>query len=164
MTTISHPSDYVTQLEMRLAELREVKNLSHFYRWEIMRYEGGEVDIELSTLLTKDERRRAVTLRLGVHYSTLRRQIRRRLLDYYIDADFEIRNVDGVIEMSRSEIVLTPELLRLMLSISIGAIRGMLAMRTANSFLANFPLPVYDLEHLISRMSYAGNEVAYYAG
>lgn len=39
-----------------------------------------------------------------------------------------------------------------MLSVSVGALRGMLALRTANTFLANFPLPLLDLTEIMDHM------------
>ena len=38
------------------------------------------------------------------------------------------------------------------LSVSVGALRGMLALRTANTFLANFPLPLLDLTEIMDHM------------
>lgn len=149
------------QMDMRLINLHEVASQSRMYRWEFVRYDGSDVDVELSTKLNRDVKRSTIHLRLGAHYTTFRSQIRRRLLDYVIDAEFEIKDVRGVIEASPTEMVITPALMRLMLSISIGALRGMIALRTQNTFLRHFPLPVYDMEELISTIDAAGYELAY---
>lgn len=149
------------EVDIRLIGMREMRSLTRFHRWEFMRANGSDVDVELSTKFDKDHRGHAVRMQLGAHYSALRGQIRRRLLDYVIETEFEIVDSEGVIEESRTELVLTPDLLRLMLSVSIGAIRGMIALRTAHTFLAHFPLPVYDLDSLIGTIAAAGNEYAY---
>lgn len=149
------------QLDMRLIDLHEVKSKTRMYRWEFLRYDGSDVDVEISTRVNRDPRRGTILLRLGAHYTTLRGMIRRRLLDYVIDAEYEINDVRGVIESSTTEFVFTPELMRLMLSISIGAMRGMIALRTQNTFLQHYPLPVYNLDELIAHIDAAGHELAY---
>ncbi|MBD5254582.1 MAG: hypothetical protein HDS53_00680 [Barnesiella sp.] len=149
------------QMDMRLINLHEVASQTRMYRWEFLRYDGSDVDVELSTRLNRDPKRGTIRLRLGAHYTTYRSQIRRRLLDYVIDAEYEIHDVRGVIEASPTELVITPGLMRLMLSISIGALRGMIALRTNHTFLKHFPLPVYDLDELISTIDAAGYELAY---
>lgn len=149
------------ELDIRLVELRENKQLTQMHRWEFMRYSGTAVDVELSTNFRKDGPKRLVVLELGAHYSTMRGQIRRRLLDYVVDAEFEINDIDGVIDADREELVLTTDLLRLMLSIAIGAIRGMIALRTSGTFLVHYPLPVYNLDEMVDNIVAAGAEVAY---
>lgn len=149
------------ELDLRLIELRENKRLTRIHRWEFMRFNGSEVDVELSTDFNRDMAHRTITLRLGAHYSALRNQLRRRLLDYVIDVEFEIMRPDGLIVVEEDEITLTPNLLHLMFSIAMGALRGMIALRTANTFLAHFPLPVYNLYELIDHITAAGEEMAY---
>lgn len=149
------------ELDIRLLELRENKRLTKINRWEFMRFSGTEVDVELSTDFNRDRVHRTITLQLGAHYTALRSQIRRRLLDYVIDVEFEIMHPDGLIVVEDDEITLTPNLLHLMFSIAMGALRGMIALRTANTFLAHFPLPVYNLYDLIEHIAAAGEEMAY---
>lgn len=144
------------QIDLRLIELREVKPLTRLHRWEFMHFRGNKADVELSTHFDKDTSRNTVTLQLGAHYTVLRSQIRRRLLDYVIEAEFMISRADGLIVVSDHEMMITPDLLRLMLNISIGAIRGMIALRTAGTALARFPLPVYNLDRLIANIEDAG--------
>ena len=149
------------ELDRRLVNLSEVKHLTRIHRWEFMRFTGSEVNVELSTDFRMDSRRRTLTLRVGAHYSALRSQIWRQLLDYVVDAEFEINGESGLIEESEAGVIVTTDLLRLMLSITIGAMRGMIALRTANTFLAHFPLPIYDLEDLSAQIADVGHEVAY---
>lgn len=150
-----------TQMDMRLIDLHEVPSMTRFFKWEFVRYDGSDVDVEISARLNRDARRSTITLRLGARYTTFRNQIRRRLMDYFIDAEYEINDVRGIVEESATELVVTPELLRVMLSISIGALRGMIALRTQNTFLRHYPLPVYDMDELIAHIDAAGFELAY---
>lgn len=139
-------------IDIKLLQISEVKPFTHVNRWEMMLFRGGDVDVELSTEFRRNEPKRTVTLRLGAHYNTLRSQIRRRLLDYVIDAEFSVSALDDVVDMADHELLITPELLRMMLSITIGAIRGMIALRTSGSALAPYPLPIYNLDSLIGKI------------
>ena len=121
-------------VDIRLLELRESKTDSILHRWEVFRYNGSPVDVELSTDVTYERATHTVTLHLGVHYTTLRSQIRRRLLDYAIEAEF-------------------------LLSIGHGAMRGMISLRTAGTFLVHYPLPIYNMDKLIHNIEMAGEPI-----
>lgn len=145
-------------VDIRLLELRESKPDSVLHRWEVVRYNGSPVDVELSTDVTYERATHTVTLHLGVHYTTLRSQIRRRLLDYAIEARFQLIS-DGALEIDDDEVVISTELLRLMLSIGIGALRGMISLRTAGTFLVHYPLPIYNMDRLIHNIVMAGDPI-----
>jgi hypothetical protein len=145
-------------VDIRLLELRESKPDSVLHRWEVVRYNGSPVDVELSTDVTYERTTHTVTLHLGVHYTTLRSQIRRRLLDYAIEARFQLIS-DGALEIDDDEVVISTELLRLMLSIGIGALRGMISLRTAGTFLVHYPLPIYNMDRLIHNIVMAGDPI-----
>ena len=142
-------------VDIRLLELRESKTDSILHRWEVFRYNGSPVDVELSTDVTYERATHTVTLHLGVHYTTLRSQIRRRLLDYAIEAEFLLISEDSL-EIDDDEVVISTELLRLMLSIGLGAMRGMISLRTAGTFLVHYPLPIYNMDKLIHNIEMAG--------
>ena len=145
-------------VDIRLLELREAKSDSVLHRWEVVRYNGSPVDVELSNDVTYERATHTVTLHLGVHYTTLRSQIRRRLLDYAIEARFQLIS-DGALEIDDDEVVISTELLRLMLSIGIGALRGMISLRTAGTFLVHYPLPIYNMDRLIQNIVMAGDPI-----
>lgn len=145
-------------VDIRLLELRESKSDSVLHRWEVVRYNGSPVDVELSTDVTYERATHTVALHFGVHYTTLRSQIRRRLLDYAIEARFQLIS-DGALEIDDDEVVISTELLRLMLSIGIGALRGMISLRTAGTFLVHYPLPIYNMDRLIHNIVMAGDPI-----
>ncbi len=139
-------------IDIKLLKISEVKEFTHVNRWELMLFRGGDVDVELSTEFRRNTPEHTITLRLGAHYNTLRSQIRRRLLDYVIDVEFSVSALDGMADVEYHELLITPGLLRMMLSISIGAIRGMIALRTSGSALAPYPLPLFNLDALIENI------------
>lgn len=117
-----------------------------------MRYEGGKVNVALSASFNMCRESSEAIITVGVHYTTLRSQVIRKLMDYAVRARFEISDIKGLVDIEYGDILLPPGLLHLMLSVSVGALRGMLALRTANTFLANFPLPLLDLTEIMDHM------------
>lgn len=145
------------KLDIRLLRLDENHELTHLYRWEMMRYDGTPVDVNLSTDFSYRAGQRLVRLTLEVRYTTIRSQMSRRLLDYAITADFELTGDDA--EAGGKEIVVNSELVRMMISVGLGALRGMIALRTANTFLAHYPLPVYNVNALMEPIINAAKTV-----
>ena len=145
------------QLDIRLLRLDENRELTHLYRWEMMRYDSTPVEVNLSTGFSYRAGQRLVRLTLEARYTTVRNQMNRRLLDYAITADFELTGPDA--EAGREEIVVNEELVRLMISVGLGALRGMIALRTANTFLAHYPLPVYNVNKLMEPIINAAKTV-----
>lgn len=148
------------EIDIRLISLSEDRNQTHMYRWEMLRYTGATIDVELSTAFRVNRRRKTVSLLIGAHYTTLRTQILRHLLDYVIEAEFEVSDFNGVVDQQSGELLISTDMLSLMLSVGIGALRGMLALRTEGTFLSHFPLPVYDLDELIDNVVASGQNIA----
>lgn len=140
------------EFDIRLIDISEVKRASVIHHWETMRYEGGKVNVALSASFNMCRESSETIITVGVHYTTLRSQVIRKLMDYAVRARFEISDIKGLVDIEYGDILLPPGLLHLMLSVSVGALRGMLALRTANTFLANFPLPLLDLTEIMDHM------------
>ena len=134
-----------TELDIKLLRIEE--DSTHFYRWELMRYEATPVDVSLTSDFSYRAGRRLVSLRLTARYTTFRNQMNRRLLDYVVNSEFELLGPDA--EVSVEELVVDTELVRLMLGVALGAMRGMISLRTANTFLSHFPLPIYNINELM---------------
>lgn len=140
------------EFDIRLIDISEVKRASVIHHWETMCYEGGKVNVALSASFNMCRESSEAIITVGVHYTTLRSQVIRKLMDYAVRARFEISDIKGLVDIEYGDILLPPGLLHLMLSVSVGALRGMLALRTANTFLANFPLPLLDLTEIMDHM------------
>lgn len=137
-----------TDLDIKLARIEENRERSHFYRWEMMRYKDTPIDVQLASDFSYQRETGTVRLSLTARYTTMRDQVCRRLLDYCVSSDFEIHGVDA--KSAMTEILGTEDMLRLMLSVTVGAMRGMLALRTEKTFLANYPLPLYNIDNLVA--------------
>ncbi|MCF0213364.1 MAG: hypothetical protein HUK13_02785, partial [Muribaculaceae bacterium] len=53
--------------------------------------------------------------------------------------------------VTETSVYLPPELLGTMMSVGIGALRGMVALKTVDTPLAAHPLPIYAVSDLIGR-------------
>lgn len=150
----------VQELDIKLLRLDEDHSRTHIHRWEIMRYEGTPVDVNLFSDFSYRAEKHIVRLMLAARYTTLRGQICRRLLDYGITADFELMGPDA--EIDKEEIVVNAELVRMMIAVGLGALRGMLAIRTSNTFLSHYPLPVYNVDQLMQPIINASKTATFY--
>lgn len=135
------------ELDIRLLNIEEDRDRTHFYRWEMMRFEGTPVDVKLMSDFAHHTGSHIIHLSLTARYTTFRSQMCRHLLDYTVGADFELRGPDAT--LTKNEIIVDAHVIKLMFSVALGALRGMLALRTSNSFLANYPLPVYNVDTLM---------------
>lgn len=143
---------HLDELDIQLIGISELKRGCAVHHWELMRYEGGKVNVGLSARFDMSRESAIATVVVGVHYTTLRSQVVRKLMDYTIKARFEVSELSGMVDIEYGDILIPPGLLHLMLSVSIGALRGMVALRTANTFLANFPLPLMNLSEVMAHM------------
>lgn len=129
--------------------MRELPDATSISRWEIMRYSGGEISVTLkSKFAGKDADSNVVTLMLGVVYSYMKGMMLHRLLRYSIAVDFELSDA-GAFSIGDTGMDIPPRLMTLMYSSAIGAMRGMLALRTAGTFLKDYPLPLINISALV---------------
>lgn len=136
-----------TELDIRLLRIREDKTRTHFYHWEMMRYSATPVDVNLTSGYSYMAGQHVVRLTLSARYTTMRDMMTHRLMDYTVAADFEL--LGSCAEADTEEIIVSADIVKMMLGIAIGAMRGMIALRTAHTFLSNYPLPIYNLDELI---------------
>lgn len=140
------------EINISLLSVNENRQLTAISRWEIYRHpvkEPVDIDISVKFLPLSDT---SIVLRLGILYTSTRALVRRPLIRYTVDATFEVSNLEHLMEVDESGILLPRQLSVTMLSIAIGAARGMLALRTRGTFLEAHPLPLYDLRRLVRRV------------
>lgn len=142
------------EVDIRLSELHEVASLLSLDRRTIRRYDGSRIDVGLNVRMESDVKNSTVTMVVGVVYNTTRHIMRERLLQYTVAAEFEIDRLSEHIETDGVDAVVTPPLMTLMLGVTIGSLRGMLALRTASTKLADYPLPIFNISEIISRLAY----------
>ncbi|MCM1029294.1 MAG: hypothetical protein NC342_06685 [Pseudoflavonifractor sp.] len=150
-----------TSFSLRVARIDELPSLSDFHRWSIIRFKGEPVGVNLSTRYIIDPSTPdMLRLRLVAHYHTVRSQIIRPLIDYAIEVVFEVDNLQSMASEKDGELLLATGLLSLTLSVGIGALRGMIALGVRNTFLAHYPLPVFRIADLITKIAGPDGDMA----
>ena len=138
-----------SEYNIRIANVRELPGSISISRWELMRYSGGEISVTLKSKFTGGgDSNNVLTLMLGVTYSYMKGMMRHRLLHYSIAVDFEVGDA-GRFSIDDGGMDIPPRLMTLMYGAAIGAMRGMLALRTAGTFLKDYPLPLINISALV---------------
>ncbi len=138
------------EYNIRIANVREVPSVCHISRWERMRYAGGEIAVTLASKFIPHPEIHTISLRLTTTYCHMRSMMRHTILRYCIEMDFELEP-EGMPRFDNGKgIDLPPRLMMLMYGPAVGALRGMLAIRTANTFLQEYPLPLINISALVS--------------
>lgn len=148
------------EVNIRLSELQEIECLSTISHRNIRHYDGSPVRVALNVRIEPDERDRTVTMVVGVSYITTYRLMQERLLQYTVAAVFEFDDCEGHVSVGGDSCMINTSTMVMMLGVTIGSLRGMLALRTAGTFLRNYPLPIINISELVSRLAY-GSDVPF---
>lgn len=140
-----------TELDIRIKSVRELRRRCEVYRWELMLYNGSPIDLDISADFVRTEKG-DLRLQIGAHYTCLRSMIVRRLLDYVIEVTFEVDGIENCADISDGEMLIDPDVLTLMMGVALGALRGMVALRTEGSVLEKHPIPIMRIADLIRRL------------
>lgn len=146
-----------TPIDIQVSSVRELRRQCEVYRWELLLFDNSPVDIEISVdfVRTPD---RSLRLQIGAHYTYLRAQVMRPLLDYVTEVVFRIPDLDNIADITDSgEMLIDPEALAMMMGIGLGALRGMVALRTEGSALEKHPIPIMSIAELITQLAPAAS-------
>lgn len=141
-----------TDLNFKITRIAEDSGLTMLHRWEMMRYEGAPIHVELNAHIIRhgpDD----LSLTLGARYLTVRALVRRELLSYVMTADFHIGGLNDIASFDDADALIPVDIMRMILNAGIGALRGMIALRTAGTVLESHPLPMFNLRELVSRIT-----------
>lgn len=138
-------------IDIRIVSVVENHEETVMHRWEMIRHNGSPVNVEINAKFDIEGKDRLV-LRLSATYTTIRSLIVRPLLHYSMEASFDVDHLDEISVEADGTVLLPRELLVMAMGVGIGALRGMIAVKTADTFLAHYPLPLFDLRSLVSNM------------
>lgn len=144
------------EADIRIVLVRELGPNNRISRTELMRYRSGmPITVSLSTrfVIPPDADNRVCVVMTAV-YHVVRGLIRRSLLNYSVEVVFEVGDINEVLEFTGDRISLPLPLLKVMLSTTVGTLRGMLASRTSRTVLHNHPLPILNVSELVSSLAY----------
>ena len=105
-----------------------------------------------------DVKRDYFKLITGVRYIRRRNFIGQELLFYRIAVVYKIEKLGDFVKLENSQVIVDTRLLALLLSISIGSMRGMLALRTQNTVFKNYPLPLINVSEILTSMNITDSE------
>ena len=138
------------EFDIKVKSVKEMRKLSEVYRWELMLAPtGAPIDLCISFDFITVPHSSELKVQIGAHYTCLRGQIVRKLLDYVIEVTFDIEELGIEADIADGEALIDAEVLALMLGVSVGALRGMVALRTEGSVLEKYPVPVISIRELM---------------
>lgn len=139
---------------VRVGRITPLHAETRFFHWNILRHAEEPVEVTLGTSYTVSKSSPGIlTLRLVACYHSLRNLIIRPLLKYAMEVEFEIDNLDEIVDINERSIIIPPDILHLTLGVGIGALRGMLALECRHSSLTHYPLPIMNIGDIISRLA-----------
>jgi len=71
------------------------------------------------------------------------------IMGYQAKVTFVIENLSTFLINNGNQFTVNPDFIPFLLNTSIGALRGMLALKTASTALHNYPLPIIDMNQLL---------------
>lgn len=143
------------EFDIRISAIRELTSENKFHRWGILRYNGYPVKVSMSASILPDVTQNLLTLTLGVRYVSSKDEGGKELLRYNVLIDFEIENLGERIQITEKAVKVPSHLLTLIISVGVGALRGMLAQRTAGTAFDKYPLPLMNISEIVSTIMYS---------
>lgn len=144
--------DYA-DIEVSLVSIRQVPERTKIFSRAIRHYAGGEVGVSLRTWLTPIRGKDEVELTAEVVYSDRGTMMHSIMLTYCVAARFAFSDAENFFDIDGDRLLITHHLLTLMLGTVIGALRGMIALDTAPTSLASYPLPLLNVADLAASLS-----------
>jgi hypothetical protein len=89
------------------------------------------------------------TNRFNVNISALYEFEGKEILEYGVAVSFVIENLPNYLEINDKQFKVNPDFVPVLLNTAIGALRGMISLKTASTVLAGHPLPLIDLGQML---------------
>lgn len=143
------------EISISLSRIDEVSDKCTYNRHIIKHYKGERITVNLNTSLTPNHDNGTITLVLQTTYKRPSLLQNHTMLEYTAAATFDIDHPERVLvaDNDGASIHIPHHILTMMLGIAIGAMRGMMAVRLADTPLASYPLPVINVAELARRIS-----------
>lgn len=139
---------------MSLVSVNEVPGATVINRSALRRLNGETVSVDMNVRMIPDLGRNLISLVVSCSYIAPIGMIRQRLLVSSVITTFEIDDLANNIVTHGSEVIVAGKLMMTMLSITVGALRGIVSVHTRNTALRHSPLPIIDLNALMARLNY----------
>lgn len=120
----------------------------------MLRYCHDGIAVSLKSRFIPHADKKQISLVIGTRYTCLRNMLRRHILRYNIEVIFDIDPYPDDCDDTSGRIKPPAALMTIMYGSAIGALRGMLALRLADTFLRDYPLPLINVSALVSEQLY----------
>lgn len=143
-----------TEITLSLVSVSEVRGATAINRTAIRRLGRNHISVDLNVRAVPDLDRSLLSLVVTCSYIANIGLIRTRVLSCSVISTFEIPGLKEILAVQGEDVILTGKVMRTMLNIAVGALRGVIAVRTADTALRFRPLPVIDLNALMYRLQF----------
>ena len=128
-------------MQIRLVKIEE---LSYRDKTKLGEALKEPVFVKLLLNILPDIGRNIIELIVGVVYHTNSEDL--------LKSTFEVGEMEAVVCVRDYSVSVAPELLSILVGVSIGTLRGMLVLKSADSFFGNYPLPIINITELIASL------------
>lgn len=143
-----------TEIELTLVSVAEIKSATAINKRAARRFRGKPVNLDMSVRVVPQVEKSRISLIVTCSYIYKGTILSERLLTCSVLATFEVKDLLEHIHRSGEEVVVGSRLMMLMLNVAVGALRGIVAVRTEGTALSGRPLPIVDLSALMYRLHY----------
>lgn len=140
-------------IAITLIDVGEVDGASAINRRALRRLTRENISVEMNVKVVPDANRSRLSILVSCSYRAIIGLIRERLLVCTAVATFEVEDLASHIEENGEQKLLPAPLMMNMLGIAVGALRGIVAVKTAATPLRRSPLPIIDLHTLMRRLT-----------
>lgn len=123
--------------------INDIQEVSFFYNvdYDCSGLDVNDIQVGMKHSIKIDNEKNIVGVHLGIIYLTSEDNV--KLLEYSMNINFRIPELKNIITEEDNSIVVKDENIILnLLNISVGTLRGALFLKTKNTGLERFPLPV----------------------
>lgn len=140
-------------IAITLVDIGEVGGATAINRRALRRLTRETISVDMNVKVVPDTAHSRLSVLVSCSYRAVIGLIRERLLVCTAFATFEVEDLASQIEENGEEGLLPAALMTNMLGIAVGALRGIVSVRTTDTPLHRRPLPIIDLNVLMHRLS-----------
>ncbi len=139
---------------LTLVSVNEVPDATVINKSALRSMGNQTVNVDINARVIPDMDRSLISIVATCSFIAEVGYMRTRILVSSVVATFKVEELSKHIVKEGKEIVVEKPLMLGMLEITVGALRGVVAVRTQGTKLRNTPLPILNLEALMYRINY----------
>ncbi len=141
-------------INISLVSVCEVEGATAINRRALRRLGRTPISVDLNVRAVPDLDRNLISLVVSCSYIAVIGLIRTRVLSCSVVSTYEIPNLRNIIAEQGEEVIVSGKVMTTMLGMTVGSLRGVIAVRTADTPLRYRPLPIIDLTALMYRLQF----------